>query len=361
LIADAKKKADATTALSERRVWTKDSVAGLFSREAAQFYLGNTPYVGEKERNKAKHTWQIQIRQNTHEAIITQALHDQVMEARGKRRNPGRVGATVINRVYLMGERIAHCVHCGRPMRCTNSKCGQQHLYYRCASHLRGESCDSSPMRVQEQVLLPQLEEYINAIVLPDDWQECVREQLKANDQKDQITKRRDALHAQLRRLNYQFEQGLFAEADIPEYKTKAQRLIREINSLVVPSMDKTIELGDRLIALPKAWPDATEMERHEILRDMFEAIYIDANTKQVVGVKPYPEFVPLFKQTLMDETGSGVFGKQKDPNIESLIQKLGVSHGSDGIRIFARREGFRSRPSGLSYVPLTSFRIAET
>jgi len=48
------------------------------------------------------------------------------MTAREKRRNPGRVGATVTNRVYLMGEGIAHCVRCGRPMRCTNSECGRQ-------------------------------------------------------------------------------------------------------------------------------------------------------------------------------------------------------------------------------------------
>ena len=68
-------------------------------------------------------------------------------------------------------------------------------------------------MRVQARVLLPQLDEYICALVLPDEWQDRVREQLKTNDQKDQITKRRDALHAQLRRLNYQFEQGLFAES----------------------------------------------------------------------------------------------------------------------------------------------------
>jgi len=196
------------------------------------------------------------------------------MTAREKRRNPGRVGATVTNRVYLMGEGIAYCVRCGRPMRCINSKCGRQLLYYRCAPQRRGETCEGSNVRVQEIVLLPQLDEYINALVLPDEWQDRVRVQLKINDQREQITKRRDSLHSQLRRLNYQFEQGLFAEEDIPEYKAKAQRLIREINSLTIPSADKTVDLGDRLIGLRTAWGRATEMERHEVLTGMFELIY---------------------------------------------------------------------------------------
>jgi hypothetical protein len=55
LISNAKKKANADTDPTLRRIWTKDSVTALFSREAAQFYLGNTPYIGEKERGKAKY------------------------------------------------------------------------------------------------------------------------------------------------------------------------------------------------------------------------------------------------------------------------------------------------------------------
>jgi len=138
------------------------------------------------------------------------------MKAREKRRNPGRVGATVTNRVYLMGEGIAHCVRCGRPMRCTNSTCARQLLYYRCAPQLRGETCERSHVCVQDIVLLPQLDEYINALVLPDEWQDRARVQFKLNDQREQITKRRASFHSPLRRLHYQFEQGLFAEEDIP-------------------------------------------------------------------------------------------------------------------------------------------------
>jgi hypothetical protein len=110
---------------------------------------------------------------------------------------------------------------------------------------------------------------------------------------------------------------------------------------------------------LPLGWRHASELERHEILRDMFEAIYVDTNTKQLVGVKPFAEFVPLFTQTTMVEM-AGVFVKEKDPYTESLIQTLGVSGGSDGIRIVARREGFRPRLNDLIRVAPMPDRLAE-
>jgi len=39
-------------------------------------------------------------------------------------------------------------------------------------------------------------------------------------------------------------------------------------------------------------------MERHEVLTDTFELIYLDTSTKLLVGVKPYADLVPLFRQT---------------------------------------------------------------
>ncbi len=131
LIENCKKKADGTTDLKLRRVWTKDSVFVLFRPESAQFYLRNTPYIGEKERAKAKDLRQLKTNPNTHEPIISQELHERAIDARIKRRHPGRIYTTHLTKVYLLGERIAHCAWCGAPMRATSSKSGQQNSYYR--------------------------------------------------------------------------------------------------------------------------------------------------------------------------------------------------------------------------------------
>ena len=324
LIKDCKKKADTNVDPTLRRIWTKDSIFVLFKPESAQFYLGHTPYIGEKERAKPKHLRQLQIRQNTHQPIITQDLFERAMTARAKRRWPGRTTTPQSARIYLMGERIAHCAWCGSPMRCTNSKSGQEHLYYRCAAHLRGEPCEGSRLRVQEQSIAPQIEAYINAITLPGDWQDRVRALMAKDDQVQQLAKRRETLRSQLKRLNYQFEHGLIAEEDVADYEAKAQRLIKEINSLVAPNAQKTMVLGSRILELPNTWKKAPYSERHELLRDLFEAVYIDTPVKQIVGVVPFAEFVPLFKQMpLHEEQGIFMLKRRNRRTIHSAVRGL--------------------------------------
>ena len=39
----------------------------------------------------------------------------------------------------------------------------------------------------------------------------------------------------------------------------------------------------------------ATKEERHQLLTMMLDAVYVDMNNAEVVGVKPRPDFLPLF------------------------------------------------------------------
>ena len=78
------------------------------------------------------------------------------------------------------------------------------------------------------------------ALHLPDDWKERIEELVASDTGTAGLEKRRQELHNQLRRLNYQYEHGLIVEADFPAYEKKAQQLIREINSIVIPSPIRT-------------------------------------------------------------------------------------------------------------------------
>ena len=44
-----------------------------------------------------------------------------------------------------------------------------------------------------------------------------------------------------------------------------------------------------------EAWGGATLEERHQLLSMMLDAVYVDMKSGEVVGVKPKPEFLPLF------------------------------------------------------------------
>lgn len=333
LIANPKAKARPEVDPALRRSWVRDSVGAMFDYQGSQLYLGNTTYVGEKERKKTEREWQPQIRQGTHEAIITQELCERAMAARAKRITPGRLLTPQCTRNYLLGGGIAHCDWCGRPMRCTNSKLGHQYLYYRCAAWLRGEPCDAPRVQVREAQIIPQLTDYINALILPEDWQDRIRKSAVADIDAKDWEKRRNDLRGQLRRLNYQFEHGLIDEADIPSYEKRAQKLIREINSIVIPNHKHLFDIGAQVITIKSVWAKADGIQRRGILKEMFEAVYIDPATKTITGVKPYAEFVPLFRQTkLIEREFRFVLENDETAQNTDASERSYVPNGDGGI-----------------------------
>ena len=302
LITNAKSKAGPDTDPALRRLWMKDSIGALFNQEAAQFFMGNTVYVGEAERQKLEADRQLQVQAKTHEALISPDLCERALAVRLKRTKNWNGMRSNRHRIYLLGNGIAHCNCCGKPLRCVNSKMGHQYVYYRCASWLRGEPCEASRLQVREETLAPQLDLYIQALRIPANWHNRMSDLLAGSASGAALERRRDELRIRLRRLNQQFETGLISEEDQPEYERSATALIREINSITVPNAQRMLEKAERLIALIAEWDSANPARRHAILREIFEAVYIDTDNKCIVSVKPFPEFVSMFRLTPLVE-----------------------------------------------------------
>ena len=198
--------------------------------------------------------------------------------------------------------------------------------------------CRASRQQIREQLLEPQIDAYMQALQLPDDWRQRVEMLLHADAGASNLEKRRNDLRAQLRRLNYQFEHGLIDEAETAAYEKKAQKLIREINSIVIPNMTHLVEHGEQLVVFSSTWFKADKAQRHAILREIFEAIYIDTDTKRIVGVKPYAEFVPMFRQTkLIEKDWQFSLEKEQTARECDSAERSYVQYGSDGIRIIVR------------------------
>ena len=58
---------------------------------------------------------------------------------------------------------------------------------------------------------------------------------------------------------------------------------------------DEVVRYGDHIEGLVEAWGAATLEERHQLLTMMLDAVYVDMNQGLVLGLKPKPEFLPLF------------------------------------------------------------------
>ena len=65
--------------------------------------------------------------------------------------------------------------------------------------------------------------------------------------------------------------------------------------SLVNAGQNEVVTLGDNVEGIVAAWDMATKEERHDMLKMMLNAVYIDMRTKQVVGLEPKAPFLPLF------------------------------------------------------------------
>ena len=80
----------------------------------------------------------------------------------------------------------------------------------------------------------------------------------------------------------------------------------------------------------------------------MFEAVYVNTDTKCIVGVKPYAELEPLFRQTKMIECDYQFILENEEAAQDSKnLERLHVSGGSDGRRGSLRplNRGYRPKP----------------
>ena len=193
----------------------RDSIGALFNQEAAQFFMGNTVYVGEAERQKLEADRQLQVQEGTHAPIISPDLCGRALAVRLKRTRNWNGMRSNRHRIYLLGNGIAHCNCCGKPLRCISSKVGHQYVYYRCASWLRGEPCEASRLCVREETLAPQLDLYLQALQISTDWRNRMNELLAGTASGAALEKRHGELRARLRRLNQQFENGCNYSATI--------------------------------------------------------------------------------------------------------------------------------------------------
>ena len=127
---------------------------------------------------------------------------------------------------------------------------------------------------------------------LPDSWRELVIEHLSAREEVDAMEKKRVNLEERLLRVKKQYRDLEIGEH---EYKQELELTLTQIARLAPPEGQVVVQLGDNVEGLVLAWHSATKEERHEMLRLMLDAVYVDVNEKTVVGLQPKPSFLPLF------------------------------------------------------------------
>jgi len=115
---------------------------------------------------------------------------------------------------------------------------------------------------------------------------------LNSGDEREQVSRERDRLEAKQKRIKYQFREG---DIDKAEYQQEMTLTKAALEAVRTPQNGDLVQIGDHIEGLVEAWALATKEERHQLLTMMFDCVYVDMQRGTITGVKPKPEFLPLF------------------------------------------------------------------
>jgi site-specific DNA recombinase len=259
---------DETKGLTGPRPWGKESVKDVLGNP---FYRGVVVYKGIESAG-------------LHEAIVTPELWQKVETARKQRRGAGAVYTPAYRRYQLKG--LARCVSCGERLWSNGTKRG---AYYRDPAQLRGIDCLGGSIRVDE--LDRQMDGIIGRLVLPANWKQEIAI-LAGQDAEESIEAKRDRLEAKRRRLVRMYADDLISDA---EYATGKLELDALTSSLLSAPERDTFNAAAYLENLGALWAQMDDGEKWEALQAMLEAVYVNLQTKRLVGIRAKPAFRQVF------------------------------------------------------------------
>ena len=132
----------------------------------------------------------------------------------------------------------------------------------------------------------------IGDLRLPQSWRELVSGYLASGEERKKESNERRRLEEKLRRIRVQYREG---DIDQREYRQESALTKAALDATRVSCDDEVLRYGDHIEGLLEAWGAATLEERHQLLSMMLDGIYVDMVQGLVLGLKPKPEFLPLF------------------------------------------------------------------
>jgi len=123
---------------------------------------------------------------------------------------------------------------------------------------------------------------------------------LSSREEIEEAQNEKTRLNEKMRRLKRQYRE---VEIDESEYRQELELTQAHLDTITVPEQEEMVHLGDHVEGMVVSWQQATKEERRDMLRLMLDAVYVDMETKEVVGLKPKPAFLPLFNLEQPAET----------------------------------------------------------
>ena len=255
-----------------------------FSLYSVRWLLHNPFYAGKVRYHGTFYP-------GTHEAIISQEIFDRVQaqmkgaKCRSKTFSPSY-------RLYLL-KGLVRCIYCGYPLWSETSKNGYS-FYREPRRSQEGYNCPANGKTISSKVIDTQLENIIKSLTLDPAWRQRVIEKLSKISERESILAQRKQAEEKLKRLGRSYIDGVI---DDGEYHVQLKVIQAALESLVIPGTDAAVRAGEFLEGLGRIWDTATLEEKHKLLANMLDAVYVDIGaSRAIVGLQPKPTFYHLFE-----------------------------------------------------------------
>jgi len=288
------------------RPWNKESVRSMLQLD---FYYGAVKYLDT-------------LYQGNHEPIISKELFDQVQVVRKRHAARPRTTTTRFERIYLLNG-LLRCISCERNLRAQGYR---GYRYYVEVSHMRGLECPDARTYQKAAILEEQIGNIVQAFAFPPDWQKEIRHALSSGLEGENLEKERKEITEKLKRLGELYLDNMIERQT---YRASREELNQRLSQISLPEPTQLIETGQTLESFLQIWPLATEGQKRDICRLMFEWIEADMRNGRITRVMPHYKFTRFFeKNALLVRDPRGGY-TVKDEMSVTLVNPLDVQSES--------------------------------
>jgi hypothetical protein len=254
-----------------------------FSRDTVRDMLTNRFYIGFiSDGNggwiKAKH-----------EPLISQEIWSQAQEMRQRNTTSTHKHCNDKRKACSLTG-ITYCWCCKGRIHVGYNEHGIPRLL--CHNRTKGWECSQKSARLDGYE--EQINEYLKTFHIPEDYQKRILEDhYKLQSAYADNSREKARLEARIQRIKELYKWGDITKEEYAKEKAQIQKELKALTPAenITQCLEK---LAKFLANVAHAWEEATQEQRNKLARCLFREIWL--KDKQVIAVKPQPEFEPFFK-----------------------------------------------------------------
>jgi len=141
----------------------------------------------------------------------------------------------------------------------------------------------------------PVIADFMEKLVLPDEWQTALQQVISARKNEIDPTKEKARLKAEMRRAREAFNRGTY-EGEEYLFWREFDTLKEKLNALEMLTPIETRQASNLMANLHTAWLAATPDEKAELCKIVLQKVVYDFGSGEIIRIVPKPEYEALFE-----------------------------------------------------------------